>query len=478
MKSATVRYASVNGESGFRIDPGYYVNEAVRYYASLGNCPYPLTTIGDESSRIFFGNIFVRRFVNNPDHGTPYLTPTDMLKTDMAATKLLSKQQALRLSHLKIESGWILISCSGSAALGSVALSDRRHEGMIGTHDLIRLIPNDRVLRKGFLYAFLKSRFGRITLTHSKYGSCILHINPDYVATIRIPVFPVTFQRKIHGLIMESVHLREEADAEEKIAVQNLLSYSKLRKLTSEDYNYFGPRSSRRNISTFSIKFGSMTELSINAFNYSDRMRKTIDYVRSTCETIPLSETLSGGGFFSTGSFPRLELDSPKSLLLINQSDIFNARLTGKKIARRGVKAKSLVEYGEVIIAGVGTLGESETFCRVVFANESLVGQLISGEFIRMKTTDKIPPGYLYAWLHSDYGFRMIRSTQAGTKLCRPIQKLLLQMPVPVLRRSQMDEINQVILTSQTKRARAAQLENEAIGMVEREIESWQEGGV
>lgn len=109
-----------------------------------------------------------------------------------------------------------------------------------------------------------------------------------------------------------------------------------------------------------------------------------------------------------------------------------------------------------------------------MFANESLVGQLISGEFIRMKTTDKIPPGYLYAWLHSDYGFRMIRSTQAGTKLCRSIQKLLLQMPVPVLRRSQMDEINQVILTSQTKRARAAQLENEAIGMVEREIESWQ----
>ena len=171
-----------------------------------------------------------------------------------------------------------------------------------------------------------------------------------------------------------------------------------------------------------------------------------------------------------------MELDSPKSLLLINQSDIFNARLTGKKIARRGVKAKSLVEYGEVIIAGVGTLGETESFCRVVFANESLVGQLISGEFIRMKTTDKIPPGYLYAWLHSDYGFRMIRSTQAGTKLCRPIQKLLLLMPVPVLGSSQMNEINQLVLTSQTKRARAADLENEAIDMVEREIESWQEG--
>lgn len=394
----------------------------------------------------------------------------------MSQAKLLSKKQADALSYLRVRSGWILISCSGSAALGSVALANERHEQMIATHDLIRFVPQERNLKVGVIFAFLRSKYGKTTLTHSQYGSCILHIIPDHVKSIQIPVFPAAFQKKVHERIMESARLREEADAEEKEADRKLLDYTRLRPLTPEGYNYFGPRSSRRTISTFSLKIGSVTELSINAFNYSERMRKTVDYVRSTCETIPLSETLSGGGFFSTGSFPRMELDSPKSLLLINQSDIFNARLTGKKIARRGVKAKSLVEYGEVIIAGVGTLGETESFCRVVFANESLVGQLISGEFIRMKTTDKIPPGYLYAWLHSDYGFRMIRSTQAGTKLCRPIQKLLLLMPVPVLGSSQMNEINQLVLTSQTKRARAADLENEAIDMVEREIESWQEG--
>lgn len=399
-----------------------------------------------------------------------------MLKSDMSQAKLLSKKQADSLAYLKVRRGWILISCSGSAALGSVALASERHERMIATHDLIRFVPKENQLKVGVTFAFLRSKYGKTTLTHSQYGSCILHIIPEHVKSIQVPVFPPSFQRKVHEKIMESARLREEANAEEKIATQKLFDYSKLRKLTSEDYNYFGPRSSKRGISAFSIMFNSLSELSINAFNYSERMRKTVDYVRSTCETIPLSAALLGGGFFSTGSFPRLELDSPKSLLLINQSDIFNARLTGKKIARRGVKAKALVEYGEVIIAGVGTLGESESFCRVVFANESLVGQLISGEFIRMKTNEKMPSGYLYAWLHSDYGFRMIRSTQAGTKLCRPIQKLLLQMPVPVLRKSQMSEVNQIVLAAQTKRAKAAQLENEAIDMVEREIESWQEG--
>lgn len=217
-----------------------------------------------------------------------------------------------------------------------------------------------------------------------------------------------------------------------------------------------------------------MSELTFQAFNYSERTRKWIEYCKRTCNCVSLRDVLDEREFFSTGSFPRLELDSPKSYLLINQTDIFNLRLSGKKIARRGVKIRNLVQYGEVIIAGVGTLGESETFCRVVFGNEMLTGQLISGEFIRMNTNEKYPSGYLYAWLHSDYGFRLIRSTQAGTKQCRPIQKLLLEMPVPVLERRKMNEIDRLVREAQTKLSRAAELESEAIDAVEAEIESWQ----
>ena len=79
--------------------------------------------------------------------------------------------------------------------------------------------------------------------------------------------------------------------------------------------------------------------------------------------------------------------------MLINQKDIFDNIIKGKYISKRGVNATSLVEYGEVLIAGVGTLGENETFCRAIFANEDLKGQLISGEFIRMKTWIRIPTG-------------------------------------------------------------------------------------
>ena len=455
-----------------RFDAGFHLSAGVQARRALLCSPYPNILIESVTKDVFNWTRGRRIYVSDKDRGTPFLGGATMLKSDLSGIKLISNRYTPNISDSILRKDWTLISCSGT--IGKTIYATSVHECMSASQHVMRIVANERI-PSGMLYAFLASKIGFALLTQGAYGSVIDELSPAYIKSLQMPIFPTKFQKRVHEKIIESAHLREEADAEEKEADRKLRDYTGLRPLTTEDYNYFGPRSSRRAVSTFSLKIGSVTELSINAFNYSDRMRKTIDYVRSTCETIPLSATLSGGGFFSTGSFPRLELDSPKSLLLINQSDIFNARLTGKKIARRGVKAKSLVEYGEVIIAGVGTLGESESFCRTVFANESLVGQLISGEFIRMKTNEKIPAGYLYAWLHSDYGFRMIRSTQAGTKLCRPIQKLLLQMPVPVLRKSQMNEINQIVSAAQAKMAKAAKLENEAIDMVEREIESWQE---
>ena len=159
--------------------------------------------------------------------------------------------------------------------------------------------------------------------------------------------------------------------------------------------------------------------------------------------------------------------------MLINQKDIFDTIVKGKYISKRNVKTNNLVEYGEVLIAGVGTLGENETFCRAIYANEDLVGQLVSGEFIRLKTNGKVSSGYLYAWLASDYGFRLLRNLQAGTKLCRPIPRLVLEIPVPIVEKDVMEEIDKMVKDAYTKRYRANCNERKAISLVEQEIESW-----
>ncbi|MEX0362331.1 MAG: hypothetical protein AB3N10_15240, partial [Allomuricauda sp.] len=202
-----------------------------------------------------------------------------------------------------------------------------------------------------------------------------------------------------------------------------------------------------------------------------------LERVKQRIKKVPhksLGECLNEKGLFSTGSFKRTEIDSANSIKLINQSDIFNFRKKGKMLSKRYINTDKLVEYGEVLIAGVGTLGENEAFCRPVFANEELKGQLVAGEFIRMKTNDEIPSGYLFSWLSSDYGFRMIRSTHTGTKLCRPIPALLKEIPVPILDKAVMDEIDESVRKAHTMLYQALLKEDEAIALVEKEIEKWQ----
>ena len=243
--------------------------------------------------------------------------------------------------------------------------------------------------------------------------------------------------------------------------------------MNNDDYEFFGTHNSNRKVSVFTRNRSELTPVSINAFNYSKKVELLEKRVKSQ-NYLSLSECLNEKQFFSSGSFKRLELNSPKAIKLINQTDVFDLQKEGKMLAPIYVKSDKLVEYGEVLIAGVGTLGEGETFCRAIFANEELEGQLISGEFIRMKTNDKVPSGYLFAWLSSDYGFRFIRKTQSGTKLCRPIQELLKNIPVPIIEKAEMLKIDEQVKKAHTMLFEALNAENKAIELIEKEIESWQ----
>ena len=92
---------------------------------------------------------------------------------------------------------------------------------------------------------------------------------------------------------------------------------------------------------------------------------------------------------------------------------------------------------------------------------------------MRMRGKGNIPMGYLFAWLDTDYGFRFIRNTQAGTKLCHPIQKLFVEIPVPLIDSDSMQEIDRMVRDAHTKRYQANCNERQAISMIEQEIESW-----
>ena len=411
-----------------------------------------------------------KRVYTTPEFGDPFLSNSDASSASPFTTcKYSSKKYGFDEKAI-LKGGMILTGRVG--AIGQTVFVPKYWENFRtqGSDNIIRIVVKPQ-FKNGFIYAYLASRIGNLSFWKHATGGVQPFITDKMVGELPIPEFPDTFQQEVDDLIQESARLREEAADMLSEAERLLKKEAGLRDLVPEDYDYYGPRNAERKVSCFTVKRKDINTTTINAFNLSERIRKTKDSI--VCKTKPLREVLLGGDTFSTGSFPRVEVKEGFGFMLINQKDIFDNIVKGKYISKRGVKTDNLVEYGEVLIAGVGTLGESETFCRAIFANEDLVCQLVSGEFIRMKTNDEIPSGYLYAWLASDYGFRFLRNIQAGTKLCRPIPRLVLELPVPILDVETMIQIDSLVKKAHTKRYEANNCERKAIRMVEQEIEKW-----
>lgn len=461
MKTANISSKFVRSQ--MRLDAKFHLSDGLLVRRVISNSPYKIKQIRDLTADIYCPGIFKRNYVNS---GIPFLGGSDIQKRDFKSSKYLLKKHTPNNETLKVCKGWTLVTCGGT--IGETVFANKMLAKCWASQHVMRVVPLH--IKEGVLYAYLGSKYGKLLLTTNIYGSVIPTLNADNIGTLPIPEFPDSFQCSVDSLIQESATLRENATSLLIKAEQMLKAEASLRDLTSDDYDYFGPRTHERKVSCFIRNKKDIDIVTINAFNHSERIRKTKQLI--SCSTLPLKEVLHQGDVFSTGSFPRIEVKEGHGVMLINQSDIFDTIIKGKYISKRNVRLSNLVEYGEVLIAGVGTLGENESFCRVIYANEELENQLVSGEFIRMKT-EGIPSGYLFTWLNSDYGFRFIRNTQAGTKLCRPIPKLLLRIPVPIIDKDKMEEIDQMVRKAHTMRYQANQKELKAITMVEAEIEKW-----
>lgn len=457
MKSVRCTLSQVLQSQGKRFNPPYYANEAVDYYNGLEKCPYPIATLGDNSERIFFCNIFSRNFVKDPEHGIPYLTPTEMLKVDMEQAKLLSKKQASALTYLRVKSGWILISCSGSAALGSVALADERHVRMIATHDLIRFVPKEKDLNLGVLVAFLKSRFGKTTLTHSQYGSCILHINPKHVSSIRVPVFPVAFQKRIHKLITESARLREEADAALKASLKLFEDVSGEHGFPHETLT---GRATYRSICALRRRMDAEYQLGMQRVAAA---KQSGGCEQKRIGAVAKSLFVGGRGKrnYSTTGVP-----------FISSSDmmLFNARRGAKFISKRSPGSETMVVHdNDILISRSGTVGN------VIIVGRDLNGVAVSEHALRLVVDEsQISPAYVFCYLKTSLAKRCMESSAYGSVIITLNEDLIADMTIPMLPRKTYDRIVTLISDYKDKLATATELENEAIDAVEAEIESWQ----
>lgn len=141
----------------------------------------------------------------------------------------------------------------------------------------------------------------------------------------------------------------------------------------------------------------------------------------------------------------------------LTQADIFAAEPTGRTIRPDTIPdlESRRVKKGQILVAGVGTLGETELYGRSIIADDRLVGKLLTSDTLVLEPTlDEDTHYYVYAFLCTSVGVRLVRSASAGTKLLRPRRDLLRNLPVPLPDRTTLKKIADLIRTTVTERER------------------------
>ena len=453
MRVGIIKFGSCISDS-MRIDPTYFLSEAVKIRKSLFNAPNGLVLVKECADKIFWGNIFTRNYVEDAAHGVPYLAASDTVLADLDTGVFLSRRQAKELSYLKLEKNWIVITCSGT--IGNVTYTNEDFENRIATQDLIRIVPNDKENLRGVVSAFLTSKYGYYQLIQSCYGGVIKHISPDHVKEILIPKFSSNFSVEIDDMVRKAAGLRVLATKAKKS------SYAILERALG---NVEKIQMSSHTVSVSQVL--SLLNKRLEGRYYVSKNRAIEEYVKLHFEYKLLKDCCER--IFKPNIFKRAYVEKGGCSLL-GGADIMDAcPRSSKMISRSQVcKMPSLsLERGWILVSRAGTIGNT------MYVDKQLCGNIISEDVLRVVPNSSLPSGYIYAYLTSKYGAQNIRLYTYGSVIQHIEVEHLGNVPIPILDDKIIHEVNDLMMSHIEYIERAKKLESGAVKKIEEEIESW-----
>lgn len=452
MKTATVRYKSLL-KDGYRFDPDIHLSEGVVIRRTLESLPFPLSTVGDNSEKVFLGNIFSRVFVKDSTHGVPYLAASDTVLSNIDTGRYLSNKQASELSNLILKKNWILITCSGT--LGNVTYTNQSFENHIATHDLIRVVPNDGKVKKGTLYAFLSSKYGYYQITQSMFGGAVKHINDSHAKSILVPVFPDEIQNEIERLISLAAEAREKASIQLKEA-HHLV----------EEYIHYSPSKPKNG---YRVKASSLINSYTHRFEgayYVSDNRSLFEYIKNALDYKPLKDYSEK--IFRPGIFKRQYVSN--GVPFLGGADIMLATpASEKQLSFKQVDSmpELLVHKGWILITCGGTIGNA------VYVDDQLSDCAISQHVLRVKPLNIEDAGYLYAFLSSSIGYRLITMYTYGSVIPQVEPHHIERIPVPTFPTELRKQLNDLISKYSDNLTLAKESEKKAKTIIEECIEKY-----
>ena len=455
MKSAVVSKYSCQ-ENNLRLDPSFHLSEGVSAKRAILDGPYGILPCGKAAIRIFNGGRYKRIYVTNPQCGIPLISSSGILKADLSDAKLVSKKFSPEIEDRLVQKGWILISRSGT--IGNTAFTTAGHAQKLASEHVRRLVPND-ILRAGYLYAFLSSKYGYALLTQGTFGAVIQHIECPHVASIPVPVFPEEKQKEIDQLIRDAASLRDKA-AE---------LFDKAKSILQEAIGVIFDKSNGYKTASISVKdIRSSLKMRLDPPVFVNDGAEMLESIAD--KTQPLKEcdvTVRRPGIFK-----RCYVFD--GLPYIKGSEIFNINpfLRCEKLSRTKtpMQDEMALKDGQILVTCAGSVGQVKLITKE-FEDKKSIG---SQDIIRIETSDDLyTQEYLFAYLSLPMIFDFMQSLKYGAVIERIEPFHVESIPVVIPTKELSETITRLIKEYKDCIYKAFCKEEKAISMVEAEIESW-----
>ena len=452
-------------DAGLRFEASTFNIAARNVRDKLARCGYalqPLSGSGGLASEAHNAFRFRRIFVTE-NHGVPFLPSSEINSVRPRVERWISRKLTQRLDYLLIQRNDVLISRSGS--IGNIGFAGRRMAGMALSEDAIRVRFADEEVA-GYVAAFLRTAFGRLQLQSVTYGSVIVHIEPEHLARVSVPDLGASVRSKIGRTMIVATEKRDEANDLIDTAISKMDMATGIRPFSSIE------REAGRLSNCVRLReLGGRFE---GAFHdpVARAVKSSLD--ESAVDVVPLCDSgfielikpitkFRKRTYVETGGIPLL---SSKQLFQIDPIDI--------KALAKGAHVKDLTEIAlepyMLIVTCSGTIG------RIQIIPEYMRGWAANQHATRLVPVDRLRGAYLFAWLSSFYGQRLIHRHSYGSVVQEIDKNMIGAVPVPVVSGDAEREIAGPVLQANRLRDEAWTAEHDVIqdlvGRIERRLTS------
>lgn len=444
-----IRSVSTLDSENLRLNSGYYLSSDQVAFDVLKRWRASSVRVGDVAE-VYKGTMFRRIYVDNVDASKPYVSASDLDRTDYWGCRRVSTVYGELLRKLELRTKMTIITCSG-VNLGWGALVRPDLDRVVGSDDLIRVATHD-IDDAGYVGAFLCSGYGRLAIRRFTYGTSIKHVDPGHVSEVLIPWPHERIRRQIGEKFWGAAELRSKASPLIEEATRIVFDSVGLRDLGEGEWHGLGRE----------LGFvAQVSDRSIRGWNYSPRARGLMDRLLAV-KGEALGSIVLPGGLHKGPSFARVDAEASHAVQLIGQRQLFRYVPDGRMVSRLHLPPKIFSQPGTVLIASRGTFGEAEVFCRAQYVSSRTSAWAYSNDILRVVVPPELSP-WVYAFLRSRTAFRCLRSFATGSKQQDLHPEMLAELPVPMPSQSAQSRVQSLVLEAFRLRDEASELENAAL---------------